>query len=79
MRARWSSPTTGLPMARRRLRLEHGARVVPVPLRGYGAALNAGIQAARGKYVLMADADDSYEFAHIPRFLAELRGGLRTW
>jgi glycosyltransferase involved in cell wall biosynthesis len=55
--------------------VEHGARVVPVPLRGYGAALNAGIQAARGKYVLMADADDSYEFAHIPRFLAELRNG----
>ena len=51
----------------------HGARVVPVPVRGYGAALNAGIQAAHGKYVLMADADDSYEFAHIPRFLAELR------
>ena len=55
--------------------IAHGARVVPVPLRGYGAALNAGIQAARGKYVLMADADDSYEFAHIPRFLAELRAG----
>ena len=55
--------------------LAHGARVVPVPLRGYGAALNAGILAARGKYVLMGDADDSYEFAHIPRFLAELRGG----
>jgi glycosyltransferase involved in cell wall biosynthesis len=55
--------------------LEHGARVVPVPLRGYGAALNAGIQAAHGKYVLMGDADDSYEFAHIPRFLKELRGG----
>jgi glycosyltransferase involved in cell wall biosynthesis len=55
--------------------VEHGARVVPVPVRGYGAALNAGIQAARGKYVLMGDADDSYEFAHIPRFLAELRGG----
>jgi glycosyltransferase involved in cell wall biosynthesis len=53
----------------------HGARVVPVPLRGYGAALNAGIQAARGKYVLMGDADDSYEFAHIPRFLEQLRGG----
>jgi glycosyltransferase involved in cell wall biosynthesis len=52
---------------------EHGARVVPVPVRGYGAALNAGIQAARGRYVLMADADDSYNFAHIPRFLAELR------
>jgi glycosyltransferase involved in cell wall biosynthesis len=55
--------------------LEHGARVVPVPVRGYGAALNAGILAARGQYVLMADADDSYEFAHIPRFLAELRKG----
>ncbi len=54
---------------------EHGARVVDVPIRGYGAALNAGIQAARGRYVLMADADDSYEFAHIPRFLAELRSG----
>ena len=54
---------------------EHGARVVPVPVRGYGAALNAGIMAARGKYVLMADADDSYEFAHIPRFLNELRNG----
>jgi glycosyltransferase involved in cell wall biosynthesis len=55
--------------------IAHGARVVLVPVRGYGAALNAGIQAARGKYVLMGDADDSYEFAHIPRFLAELRGG----
>jgi glycosyltransferase involved in cell wall biosynthesis len=55
--------------------VEHGARVVPVPVRGYGAALNAGILAARGKYVLMGDADDSYEFAHIPRFLAALRGG----
>ena len=54
---------------------DHGARVVPVPVRGYGAALNAGITAARGQYVLMADADDSYNFAHIPRFLAELRNG----
>jgi glycosyltransferase involved in cell wall biosynthesis len=53
----------------------HGARVVPVPVRGYGAALNAGITAARGTYVLMADADDSYNFTHIPRFLAELRKG----
>jgi glycosyltransferase involved in cell wall biosynthesis len=55
--------------------LEHGARVVPVPVRGYGAALNAGILAAQGKYVLMADADDSYNFAHIPRFLGALRNG----
>ena len=53
----------------------HGARVVPVPIRGYGAALNAGITEARGHYVLMADADDSYNFAHIPRFLGELRKG----
>ncbi|CAN5775353.1 glycosyltransferase family 2 protein [soil metagenome] len=53
----------------------HGARVVAVPIRGYGAALNAGIQAARGIYVVMSDADDSYDFAHIPRFLAELRKG----
>ncbi len=54
---------------------EHGARVIPVPIRGYGAALNAGITAARGKYIVMADADDSYNFAHIPRFLAELQKG----
>ena len=54
---------------------EHGARVIAVPVRGYGAALNAGIAAAHGRFVLMADADDSYDFAHIPRFLAELRKG----
>ena len=53
----------------------HGARLVAVPLRGYGAALDAGVQAARGTYVLMTDADDSYNFAHIPRFVAELRKG----
>src|SRR6266550_1228045 len=41
---------------------DEGARVVPVPIRGYGAALMAGIEAARGKYVLMADADASYNF-----------------
>jgi glycosyltransferase involved in cell wall biosynthesis len=46
-----------------------------VSIRGYGAALNAGILAARSKYVLMADADDSYDFAHAPRFLSELRNG----
>jgi glycosyltransferase involved in cell wall biosynthesis len=55
--------------------LAQGVRVVPVQHRGYGAALNAGIHAARGRYVLIADADDSYEFAHIPRFLDALRGG----
>ena len=52
-----------------------GARVVHVDHRGYGNALRGGIQAARGMYVLMADSDDSYEFAHIPRFVEQLRSG----
>jgi glycosyltransferase involved in cell wall biosynthesis len=55
--------------------LAHGARVISVPTRGYGSALHAGIQAARGRYILIADSDDSYEFTHLPRFLAELRSG----
>lgn len=55
--------------------IRSGARVVDVPIRGYGAALMAGIEAARAPYVLMADADDSYEFAHLPRFMDELRNG----
>jgi glycosyltransferase involved in cell wall biosynthesis len=52
-----------------------GARVVRVAERGYGSALMGGIAAARGKYVLMADADESHDLTHIPRFLAELRTG----
>ena len=52
-----------------------GARVVNVPVRGYGAALIAGIEAARGKYVMMADADASYHFEHLPRFLPKLDEG----
>jgi glycosyltransferase involved in cell wall biosynthesis len=52
-----------------------GARVVPVPVRGYGAALIAGILAAEGKYILMADADDSYDFSHLPRFVEALDSG----
>ncbi len=52
-----------------------GARVVNVPPKGYGNALMGGIAAARGKYVLMADADGSYDFAEIPRFLERLRMG----
>jgi glycosyltransferase involved in cell wall biosynthesis len=54
---------------------DEGARVVPVPIRGYGAALMAGIEAARGKYILMADADASYDFGHLPRFLVKLEEG----
>src|SRR5271155_2891169 len=54
---------------------DEGARVVNVPTRGYGAALIAGIDAARGKYILMADADASYHFEHLPRFLPKLEEG----
>ena len=53
----------------------HGARVIPVTNRGYGAALMGGINAARGRYVIMGDADDSYDWGEIPRFVAKLREG----
>jgi glycosyltransferase involved in cell wall biosynthesis len=52
-----------------------GARVVNVSTRGYGAALIAGIESARGKYIMMADADASYHFEHLPRFLPKLDEG----
>jgi len=52
-----------------------GARVVPVAEKGYGSALMGGIAAARGRYVVMGDADDSYDFREIPGFLAKLRDG----
>src|SRR5208337_2160716 len=53
----------------------NGARVVHVPQRGYGAALKAGIAGARGTYIIMGDADDSYDFTDAPRFVAKLREG----
>jgi glycosyltransferase involved in cell wall biosynthesis len=52
-----------------------GARVVAVTARGYGNALMGGIAAARGKYIIMGDADDSYDFGDVPRFVAKLREG----
>ncbi|WP_332701109.1 glycosyltransferase family 2 protein [Devosia sp.] len=52
-----------------------GARVVPVAERGYGAALAGGIEAARGRFVIMGDADDSYDFANLDAFVAQLRDG----
>jgi len=55
--------------------LTEGARVIPVSMRGYGAALIAGIHEAEGKYILMADADDSYDFSHLPRFIEALDSG----
>ena len=54
---------------------KHGARVVHVPRRGYGSALQAGIAAAHGRYVLMGDADDSYDFSQPGPFLERLRRG----
>lgn len=52
-----------------------GARVVHVESKGYGNALMGGIAAARGRYVIMGDADDSYDFLEIPKFVAKLREG----
>jgi hypothetical protein len=52
-----------------------GARVVTVTARGYGNALRAGIVAARGAYVIMGDADDSYDFGELEPFLHQLEAG----
>jgi glycosyltransferase involved in cell wall biosynthesis len=52
-----------------------GARVVNVRAKGYGNALMGGIAVAAGKYVVMGDADDSYDFGHVPRFVEQLRKG----
>jgi glycosyltransferase involved in cell wall biosynthesis len=54
---------------------ELGARVVPVERRGYGAALTGGIAAARGRWVIMGDADDSYDFSKLEPFVEGLRSG----
>ena len=52
-----------------------GARVVNISARGYGNALMGGIAAARGRYIIMGDADDSYDFLEIPKYLEKLRQG----
>jgi hypothetical protein len=52
-----------------------GARVVDVTSRGYGAALIAGIRAARGRFVIMGDSDNSYDFANLDLFVEKLRAG----
>jgi hypothetical protein len=54
-----------------------GARVIDVPRRGYGAALIAGIHAARSDFIIMGDADSSYDFSRLADFVAALRGGAR--
>ena len=53
-----------------------GAHVVPVAQKGYGAALLGGIAAARGRYVIMGDADDSYDFSALEAFVERLRSGV---
>lgn len=52
-----------------------GARVVPVAVRGYGAALREGIRQSRGAFIIMGDADDSYDFLNLKPFLNKLRAG----
>ena len=52
-----------------------GARVIDVPRKGYGAALIAGINQANGEFVIMGDADDSYDFSSLELFVVSLRGG----
>jgi glycosyltransferase involved in cell wall biosynthesis len=57
------------------LAAQAGARVVHVPTRGYGAAYMGGFSAAKGKYIVMGDADLTYDFHEIPNFVRELDGG----
>jgi glycosyltransferase involved in cell wall biosynthesis len=54
---------------------ENGARVVHVKAKGYGNALRGGIEAARGRWLLMGDADDSYDFGEAGRFMEKLKEG----
>lgn len=55
--------------------LQHGARLVPVAAKGYGSALRGGIEAAAGKWIIMGDADDSYDFSRINGFVERFREG----
>src|SRR5712691_12602713 len=52
-----------------------GSRVVHVEARGYGNALMGGVAAGRGKFLIIGDADDSYDFLEIPKFVGKLREG----
>jgi glycosyltransferase involved in cell wall biosynthesis len=58
-----------------KLATDMGARVVSVDAKGYGSALMGGITAARGKYIIMGDSDDSYDFSNLQPFLEKLREG----
>jgi len=58
-----------------RIAQQEGARVIDVSVRGYGAALYHGFRAARGRYVIMGDADDSYDFSRFDPFVEKMREG----
>src|SRR5262249_3684453 len=55
--------------------VDRGARVVQIEDKGYGCALRGGIEAAHGKFIIMGDSDDSYDFREIPKFVEKLREG----
>ena len=59
----------------REIAIQEGARVIEVQKKGYGNALRAGIQAANGRYVIMGDADDSYDFSSLEPFVSALTSG----
>jgi glycosyltransferase involved in cell wall biosynthesis len=59
----------------REIARSHGATIVSVAARGYCAALLGGIEAARGRYIVMGDADDSYDFSRLDEYLNQLRDG----
>ena len=52
-----------------------GAKIVSVQNKGYGSALNGGIEAATGEYIIMGDSDSTYDFEDIPKFINELSSG----
>ena len=54
---------------------QRGARVVHVATKGYGHALRGGIEAANGEFIIMGDADDSYDFSELPKFVQKWRQG----
>ena len=57
---------------------DHGARVVHAEMKGYGSALRRGIEAAHGEFIVMGDADDSYDFSQVPGFVAKWREGFEV-
>lgn len=59
----------------KKISIENGARVIDVEIKGYGAAIKAGIKASSGKYILFGDADNSYDFNEINTFYDELKKG----